>query len=249
MPRPDASEKLAASKPKQPSKAPLIVAIVLVVALIAGGAFALFKSQSGGWEEATGPQNSAAGGDGITLYPGKAKEGAPEVKIYEDFQCPVCHEMEKANGKQILQMAADGDIKLSFHMMSFLDGNLNNTASHDAANAAFCATDQNRFPQYHKAVYDNQPEKEGDGYTKELLKSLAPKAGIKDTAAFDKCVDDDKYSDYVEATQKKSDKDGVRGTPTVIIDGKSTADDEATFQKLVQTPNSFKSVLEEYSKK
>ena len=121
---------------------------------------------------ATGP------GGGIVVNPGKAKPGAPTLDLYEDFQCPICGQLEKLFGAQIRSLAAAGDVKLVTHTMSFLDDNLHNDSSLRAASAAACAADAGRFGPYHDAVYAGQPAKEGQGYTDAQLEGFAKTAGI-----------------------------------------------------------------------
>lgn len=243
MPRPDAAEKLKATKPKEGPSKVLIAAVVAVTLLIVGG-IAWLRTDPFGALEATPPKGGNAEGAGVVAYPGAAKPGAPTVDLYEDFQCPVCAQMEERNGKSIFEQAKSGEIKLVVHMMSFLDDNLGNDASKRAANAAFCAADAGKFPEYHAAVFAAQPAKEGDGYSDATLKQAARTAGISGAAlgTFTSCVDKGTYNRYAEDTEKASNNDGVNGTPTVKVDG--TMLDKTAMQQLLGTPNSWPSVLQ-----
>ena len=50
------------------------------------------------------------------------KSSAPHtIKLYEDFQCPICKEFEQATGQQIQAAIADGKVKVDYHMVAFLD--------------------------------------------------------------------------------------------------------------------------------
>ncbi|YAL81953.1 DsbA family protein [Dermacoccaceae bacterium W4C1] len=242
VPRPDASARLSQSAPKQGPSKILIAAIVAVVVVLVGGV-AWLRTDPFTSLDATGPAGANAKGAGLVVYPGKAKAGAPTVDLYEDFQCPYCHELETANGAAMMQSAAKGDIKLVVHMMSFLDDNLDNDSSARAANAAFCAADAGRFPQYHTAVFAEQPEKEGAGYSDATLKKTATTAGITGAklTTFNQCLDSGKYNDYVSDTQKASEKAGVNGTPAVLIGGEKISDEQ--MQSLISTPNAFNGVL------
>ena len=244
MPRPDASEKLAATKPKDGPPRALIATVIAVVVVIVAGAAFLISANPFGKLDAKGPTSSQSEGNGVVMYPGKAKQGAPVVDIYEDFQCPICNELEKANGASIHELAQRGDIKLVSHMMSFLDDNLGNDSSKRAANAAFCAADAGKYAEYHNAVFAGQPAKEGHGYTDEQLKkTFAAGAGISgpQLTTFTQCVDKGTYDDYVKDTEKRSNDDGVNGTPTVKIDGKPLS--EQQMAQLMQQQGSFPAVL------
>ena len=247
MPRPDAAEKLKVAAPKQgPSKA-LIAALIATVLVIAGFA-AFLVTQSGGSDNAAVPTGGIAGGKGLVLYPdAKLQSGAKTVDVYEDFQCPVCKGFETQNGDMMKTMAKNGQVKVVVHMMTFLDNNFGNDASALAANAGFCAADAGKFPEYHSAVYANQPATEGDGYTVDQLKSFGKTAGITGAAytTFVKCVDSNKYSDYAKQTETQSGKDEVTSTPTFFING--TLVDQShhgdTWVTLKNQPNSFESAV------
>lgn len=242
MPRPDAREKLNAAGPRTgPSKLLIGGAIVVVLLLVA--AFAWLRTDPFAERDAGAPDNGRTGGAGLMVYPGKADGDVPTVDVYEDFQCPYCGQLEKTSGADLTKAARAGKIKLRIHLLSFLDDNLGNDSSKRAANAAFCAADAGRFPQYHSALFAAQPAKEGQGYSDQTLRAAAKKAGITGKAAttFDKCVDKNTYGNYVTDTQKAANDDGVNGTPRVLIDGKAIGDQQ--MQQLLSTPGSLDEVL------
>ena len=43
------------------------------------------------------------------------------IKLYEDFQCPICSEFEAATGDKSPTAIADGKVKVDYHMVAFLD--------------------------------------------------------------------------------------------------------------------------------
>lgn len=247
MARPDASEKLAAAKPKEGPSKVLIGAVIVVVLLILGG-IAWLRTDPFGGLEAKGPAGSNAEGAGVVAYPGKAKKDAPVVDVYEDFQCPICARLEQANGKSMAKMASDGDIKLVFHNMSFMDENLGNDSSSKGANAAFCAADAGRLAPFHSELFARQPKSEGEGYADGAVKQAADAAGIKGAkrTKFDKCVSEGTYDGYVEDTQKRAGDDGVNGTPSVKVDGEDLTKEQ--INQLTSEPDSFPKVLQETTK-
>ena len=203
----------------------IVVAVVVVVLVIAGvvGAVLLGSSDKQAASTAGGsalPKGVAAMGAGIVVNPG-APSTVPTLDLYEDFQCPVCGEFERIFGLQIAELVKSNQVKLVAHPLSFLDDNLRNDSSNRAANAAACAADADKFLQYHAAVFQGQPAKEGDGYTDAQLKGFATQAGITGGAlsTWQKCYDDRTHNQWVESVQTQSEKDGVNGTPTVKLDG------------------------------
>lgn len=251
MPRPDRSAEIKSLAPRQGPSRSLIAAIVAVVLVLgAGGAFLVTRSQQTNVNAANGsrPKGALAGGKGILPYPGVTKTGVPTVDIYEDFQCPICNDFEKANGSQVVSMAKAGKIKLTYHIMSFLDDNFKNDGSLLAANGAFCAANTGKFEEYHTANFAGQPPatEEGKGYTESQIKGFGVKAGITGAAlkAFDSCVSSKKYENYVNATQTAASKNNVNGTPTFFFNGKKLSNTSTEYQTLLQTPNSFQQVLQ-----
>jgi protein-disulfide isomerase len=198
----------------------VVVAIVVAVALGSRGSTVTPGAGASASSSAL-PAGATGPGGGIVANPGKARSGAPTLDLYEDFQCPICGQLEKLFGAQIRSMAAAGDVKLVTHTMSFLDDNLKNDSSLRAASAAACAADAGRFGPYHDAVYAGQPAKEGQGYTDAQLQTFATQAGITGTAlsTWQQCVKSGQHTAYAQAVQTQSEKDGVFGTPTLKLNG------------------------------
>lgn len=261
MPRPDASQKLAASKPKDgPSKGLIggVIAAIVVVALVVT-VFVTQANKSSSTSAGAVPKGGTKNADGLRAYPGvKLKSGAPTVDIYEDFQCPICNDLEKHNGEQILQMAKSGQIKLQWHLMTFLEDNFGNQpASTIAANGLYCAADAGKAAEYHKATFagqrPEQQEMKGDSFTTSDIKKYGKQAGITGSALtkFNSCVTDKKYNNYVKATMDKSGKNGVTGTPTLFINGQevSGSKNKADYSQLLGSKDTFKQVVEKIAKK
>ena len=58
------------------------------------------------------------------------------IKMYEDFQCPICKEFEAATGAQVQAAVAAGKVKVDYHMVAFLDSHSTTNYSSRALNAA-----------------------------------------------------------------------------------------------------------------
>ncbi|WP_377642849.1 DsbA family protein [Oryzobacter terrae] len=204
----------------------VVGAVVLVVAIIAvvGG---VIWSQRSADDAPTGgtalPKGVAAMGEGYRAFADvTARPGAPTVDVYEDFQCPACKQFEELTGATVTGLAKEGRIVLVYHVKNFLDDNLRNDSSTRAGNAAFCAADAGRFQEFHDQVFPGQPATEGAGFTDAQLSGFAQAAGITGDAlaTWQDCVEGGRYDAYVDSVEKQSFADGVRGTPTVRIDGK-----------------------------
>jgi protein-disulfide isomerase len=234
--RPDASKKLAAVAPKKgpnPVVIGAVVGVLVIVAVVAAIVIGGGGNSGGGSAVPTG----ALGGDGAGIVASKtpAKSGAPTVDIFEDFQCPVCGQFEKAFGATLTSMADAGEVKLVVHTLSFLDSNLKNDSSSRSANAVACASDAGKFLEYHSAVFAAQPVKEGDGYTDAQLTEFATTSGITGPAltTWQKCASSGQHAKYVTDVQTAAEKEEVFGTPTVKLNGKDITKSLSTPDTLI----------------
>ena len=208
----------------------VVVLAAVITAVILGSQDKKAATTAGG---ATLPKNVAAMGAGIVVNPG-APANVPTLDLYEDFQCPICARFEEIFGLQMVDMVKANQIKLVAHPLSFLDDNLRNDSSNRAANAAACASDADKFLQYHAATFQGQPAKEGAGYSDAQLKQFAVQAGLSSTAltSWDQCYTAKSHNQWVESVQTQSEKDGVNGTPTVKLNGKAVELTGLTRDKL-----------------
>lgn len=159
--------------------------------------------------------------DGSILM-GNANAKLPKLELFEDFQCPICHEFENTSGTTIKKLAAQGKVNVLYRPLWLfreqqdpIRGN-----SERAANAALCAP-ANKWVQYHDLIYKHQPAEGSDGFSNDDLIGWAKQLGFA-TPAFQKCVKGlqkqnelNQMTNYAEQTRK------VSGTPTVYLDGRS----------------------------
>jgi protein-disulfide isomerase len=96
------------------------------------------------------------------------------------------------------------------------------------AEASWCAGEQNRFWQFHDAVYaENNPNAVA-------LAALASKAGV-DVPAFESCLAAGKAAPVVQAQAEEGARYGVNGTPGFFVNGRfvSGAVPFDTFVRLI----------------
>jgi protein-disulfide isomerase len=222
--------------------------IVVVLGIIGVAVVARNSSSdaSGGGSSATADPNAPAPtgtfptGDTYAYgVPFNTATGVPVVEIWEDFQCPACQALEKANGKGIEQLAAEGKIQLIWRPTTFLDRNLQNDSSVRATAAWGCAVDAGKTKEYHDAIFANAPATEGDGYTDAQLMGFAATSGITgaELDTFTTCLNEGTYQPWaLNSTQVFYDAN-IPGTPLVKIDGTeidaSIAADPAKFAQAV----------------
>ncbi len=214
------AELKAATRKKRLNVGLGIVATVVVVSLVAWAVFT-FKDSIG----ATNAIPPHANGDksGIIVNPGKAQKNVPLFVIYQDYQCPGCKQFHTVFGTKLREAAEAGKIQLEYRTMNFLDTNLQNDASTRSAVAAACADNVGLYQGYYDALYDNQPAKEGAGFSDELLRVTIPTqlgmTGDKLTG-FQKCYDTKATLQFINGTNDAAGRAGITGTPKYMYNGK-----------------------------
>ncbi|HEY7858211.1 MAG TPA: thioredoxin domain-containing protein [Candidatus Nanopelagicales bacterium] len=205
-----------------------VVVIVALVALIFGGVWYSKKGNAPTAAPTADANATLPTGVDKTTYGvpyGNAPTTVPQLQLWEDFQCPICGELEKANGTGITGLADAGKIRLLWRPTTFIDDNQNNQSSQQAAQAWGCAIDAGKAKEYHSTVFANQPATEGTGWTQAQLLDFGTKAGITGAAydTFKSCVDANTYASWVANSRQAFDQTAVPGTPTgyLVMAGKS----------------------------
>lgn len=218
----------------------IVVAMVSLV-VVTGVVFSYFsqdKEQTASLASLDGFKVNAAlastidtdNGSAITFNPGLPTT----IDIWEDPQCPVCKYFEDANGEYIDSLIREKKATVRFHVLSFLGDE-----SVRAANASFCAADENRYLDFHKAIYRVQSPLENSGFWSNAnLVSIGEKVGIT-SDTFTNCVSDGQKVDLVKAHYDSMAKYGVQGTPTVFINGKLWERTTSEFN-----PDEFRAAVE-----
>jgi len=226
---------------------------ILVAALVIGGSIlfaTLYHPAAAPAGAGNGAGNNAGNGGAAqpsaTLTPAQVMAlgsrdailGSPSASVtmieYGDYQCPYCGLYFSQTEPQIVQNYVNtGKVKMVFRNFPFLGAE-----STAAAEAAECATDQNKLWAYHDALYQakvNDVAKGGsedDGFfTRTLFLSLATKLNL-DLPTFTKCIDTNAESSTVAADVANTAAAGINSTPVFFINGTEIigANPYATFQ-------------------
>ena len=154
--------------------------------------------------------------NGVTLGRSSAQV---TLDLYEDPQCPVCKQFESEAGDTIASWIDSGKAKVNYHIIAFLDRASSTRYSSRSANALYCAADAGVFQRYHGLLYANQPPEGSAGLTDDQLIQLGRQAGATGDT-FASCVRDRRYADFVSRITDQASRDGIFGTPTVLVNGK-----------------------------
>jgi protein-disulfide isomerase len=142
------------------------------------------------------------------------------IDLYSDFRCSAClvFALEGTEKNVVDNYVATGKAKLVWHDFLTIDSP-GHTSSRDAANAGWCAADQNKFWTMHDWLYANQSADEtADSFPKSRLSDIGKAAGL-DMTKFQPCLDGGTHNDAIAAGQKGAPSD-ITGTPTVFVNGK-----------------------------
>lgn len=134
------------------------------------------------------------------------------VVEFGDYQCPFCGRFFKEVEPQIIKDYVDiGKIKFVYKNLAFLG-----QESKDAANAALCAKEQNKFWEYHDKLYNSQNGENQGAFSIENLKKFAAGLGLNSTK-FNSCLDTGKFNAQVQEDVAEASKNGFQGTPSTAV--------------------------------
>ena len=161
--------------------------------------------------------------DGFGVFVGDP-DAEHTVTIYEDLQCPACASLEAQLGPALAAAVDSGDVRLEYRMISFLDKASTNDHSSRAMNAALVVLDTagvEAFRTFHDDLYANQPAEGGPGFEDDELIERAVAAGA-DEAQVKGPIEDKVFDQWIKNATEQMSKDGVGGTPTILIDGEES---------------------------
>lgn len=154
--------------------------------------------------------------DGAVVVLGEDKAPAT-IDVYADFLCPACKNFEDTWADEIADHVRSGRLRVRQHMVPMLvEASDPPGYSLDAANAALCAADEEKFAAFHDSLFAAQPGEGKRGYDKGQLTKLGRDLGITGQD-FGTCVESGRYDAELRsafAATKKEIKDFA--TPTVI---------------------------------
>lgn len=200
------------------------LAIILGLVLVAGAVAFVVAQRSG----SSGPDTTVATPAGVSVGGGFSYGTGPvKIQVWEDFQCPVCKNLEQTQGASLVKLAQENKATVVYSPIAILDGSSQGYSTR-AASAAYCAP-ADKFKAFHDALYTNQPAEGGSGLPEKTVLDLAAKAGITGTA-FTSCVADKTYGPLVQSQYDAVNTAFVAanqprwGTPGIFVNGKTVGD-------------------------
>lgn len=158
----------------------------------------------------------------------------PNVRVFLDYMCPYCGQFEQANAEMLEGLLKSDAITVEYHPLSLLNNqSLGTKYSLRSANAAACVVNDapDSFYKFNQQMFAKQPTEGSEGLTDEQMKQIVADSGAKNTEKINACIDDQSYASWVnEATDRAlnggiqgADVTSLKGTPTVLVNGKTYA--------------------------
>jgi protein-disulfide isomerase len=171
-----------------------------------------------------------------------------QIVEYADFQCPFCDRFS-TDTEPLLEeyFVKTGKIHFTYrsagNWVSANSGGVR-TESQDAAAAAYCAGDQNKFWEMHDALFANNRDVEDQGsFTDRRLQAIAESVGL-DMNAFNDCYNSGKYKDQVQQDFDDATTAGISGTPFFIMTYKVNGETKTETIDGAQPINVFQQKIE-----
>ena len=129
-----------------------------------------------------------------------------------DYQCTFCYKFHQ----NTLNIINEDFIKTRKIKIIFKDFPLNGVDSKLAAEASYCAQDQEKYWKYHDELFKNWGGERTGWITRESLDKFAETVDL-DLKKFNKCLDDHKYENKVDLLYEFGKEIGIDATPSFLV--------------------------------
>jgi protein-disulfide isomerase len=183
------------------------LSIPIVIGIIVGGFLGTYGINSNDSEIVTSAKLIENG----SPFLGNA-DASITILEWGDYQCTFCYKFHQ----NTLEIINEDFIKTGKVKIVFKDFPLNGSDSKLAAEASYCAQDQQKYWQYHDELYKNWGGERTGWITREALTEFAQTVNL-DTKKFNKCLDDNKYEKKVNSLYEFGNDIGIDATPSFLV--------------------------------
>lgn len=143
------------------------------------------------------------------------------IEEFSDFQCPFCERFHEQTEPLLRQYYIDtGQVRFVYRSMgNWVSRNIGGgrTESQDAALAAYCAGEQNKFWDLHAYLFANVLGEDVGSFTDKRITAIAEKVEGLDMTQFQSCYDSGKYEDRVQQDMADGMAANINGTPGFLM--------------------------------
>ena len=183
------------------------LSIPIMIGVLVGGVLSGFVIDSNNLEKLTSTK---------LIENGSPFMGNPNAPItileWGDYQCTFCYKFHQ----NTLDIINEDFIKTGKVKIIFKDFPLNGLDSKLAAEASYCAQDQEKYWKYHDELYKNWGGERTGWITRESLDKFAETVDL-DLKKFNKCLDDHKYENKVDLLYEFGKEIGIDATPSFLV--------------------------------
>jgi protein-disulfide isomerase len=183
-----------------------ILIVPIIIGVLVGGFLAFFPET----------QSSEVLTESVLIEGGSPIMGNPNAPItvleWGDYQCTFCYKFHQ----NTLDVIKEDFIKTGKVKLVFKDYPLNGPDSILAAEASYCAKDQEKYWQYHDELYKNWAGEKTGWVTRESLNEFATTINLNLTE-FNECLNEGKYQKKVNALYEFGKEIGIDATPSFLV--------------------------------
>jgi protein-disulfide isomerase len=150
-----------------------------------------------------------------------------QITMYSDFQCPYCKQFLNDTERLLIQYyILPGKVHFTYRSAgNWVSDNIARvlkttpkTESQDAALAAYCAADQNKFWEMHDALFANNRDTEDQGsFADRRMTTIARTVAGLDRNTWQDCYDSGKYESQVKQDLEDAITAEIDGTPYFVV--------------------------------
>ncbi len=142
-----------------------------------------------------------------------------KVEQFSNFTCSHCQTYALESEASFLKDYVDsGKVYLTYYNYQFQEDD-----SSKAAEATYCAGEQNKFWDYKKLVYQNASY--AGAFADESLRTYASNVGLN-MDEFESCLESDRQVSVIAQGREYGQMQGVNATPTFLVNGKAVYQNE-----------------------
>lgn len=208
---------------------PVLAAVALAAAVLAGCGTAAEDPAPATSEDATTPEGQRSPATGttgqVTVTETSVILGDPDaaqrVHVYQDLSCPHCRQLHAVMATDVADWAAGADVAVEFTVVDYLGPRTTHAFSTRGANllALVADVDPEAWPAVQEALLEMQPTSTTVEVSDEQLVTVAREAGAElddhDLAAVEHLA----YADWVAAATERAAAAGISYIPQVWIGG------------------------------
>ncbi len=156
-----------------------------------------------------------------TLGPADAKH---VIREFSDFQCPYCARFVNTAYEGIKnELLARGDVRFEYHHFPLISIHPNAFPAAEATECVVAANDPDAFWPYHDNLFARQQAWQGLSDASSYFVRLAEDIGLS-SEGMATCLAERQFADVVQAAYDAGVQIGIRGTPTLYVDGYKVGD-------------------------